>query len=80
MQNFLASYLDAQFAVFADRFLAYFATGLADLPEYNLDTGVVEGQEPIYPLARSTQLKVQELRSLVGAADLGQKVRNEPDD
>jgi hypothetical protein len=59
----LVGELGVLFAAFADRFLAHAATGLTDLPEYNLDTGGVEGEDPEYPLSRSAQLTVERLRA-----------------
>jgi hypothetical protein len=51
------------FAAFADHFLAHAATGLADLPQYNLDTGGVEGEDPDYPLSRFTRRTIERLRA-----------------
>ena len=47
---------------FADRFLVHYQTGLADLPQYNLDTGIDEGESPEYLLSRASLRTLERLR------------------
>jgi hypothetical protein len=44
--------------VFTERFLTYYDSNLAELPDYNLDTGEVEGEPPHYPLTIAALAKL----------------------
>ena len=47
---------------FAERFLRLYKKGLAELPQYNLDTGLEEGESPEYPRSRASLETLERLR------------------
>ncbi len=52
---------------FAGRFVRLSKQGLAELPQYNLDTGLEEGEWPEYPLSRASLRTLERLRGEVPA-------------
>jgi len=59
----LVEEVDSVLDTFADRFHVQYDMGLADLPQYNLDTGIDEGHSPDYPLTLATLDTLDRLRS-----------------
>ena len=58
----LVEEVDSILGSFADRFLFEAKKGLADLPSFNLDTGIDEGEIPDYPLSLATLRTLERFR------------------
>jgi hypothetical protein len=58
----LVEEVDLVLDTFVDKYLVHYSMGIGDLPQYNLDTGVDEGDPPAYPLAVVALHRLERLR------------------